>query len=43
MRKRGINVLPEGRVLMFSPAYIVSEEQIDHFVNILSEVLHNAK
>ena len=43
MRKRGINILPEGRVLMFSPAYIVSEEQIDHFVNILSEVLHNAK
>ena len=43
MRKRGINVLPEGRVMMFNPAYIVSEEQIDHFVNILSEVLHNAK
>ena len=43
MRKRGINVLPEGRVIMFNPAYIVSEEQIDHFVNTLSEVLHNAE
>ena len=43
MRKRGINVLPEGRVMMFNPAYIVSEEQIDHFVNTLSEVLHNAE
>ena len=43
MRKRGINVLPEGRVIMFNPAYIISEEQIDHFVNTLSEVLHNAE
>ena len=43
MRKRGINVLPEGRVIMFNPAYIISEEQIDHFVNTLSEDLHNAE
>jgi len=43
MRKRGINVLPEGRVIMFNPAYIISEEQIDHFVNMLSEVLHDAE
>ncbi len=27
---------------MFNPAYIVSEEQIDHFVNTLSEVLYDA-
>jgi adenosylmethionine-8-amino-7-oxononanoate aminotransferase len=39
MRKRGINILPEGRVIMFNPAYIISEDQIDNFVNILSEVL----
>ena len=39
MRKRGINVLPEGRVIMFNPAYIITEEQIDNFVNNLSEVL----
>jgi len=43
MRKRGINVLPEGRVIMFNPAYIISQEQIDHFVNMLSEVLHDAE
>lgn len=39
MRKRGINIFPEGRVIMFNPAYIVSEDQIDNFVNNLSEVL----
>jgi len=39
MRKRGINVLPEGRVIMFNPAYIISEDQIDNFVNTLSKVL----
>jgi adenosylmethionine-8-amino-7-oxononanoate aminotransferase len=39
MRKRGINILPEGRVIMFNPAYIVSEEQIDYFVNSLEEIL----
>ena len=39
MRKRGINILPEGRVIMFNPAYIISEDQIDNFVNVLSEVL----
>jgi len=39
MRKRGINILPEGRVIMFNPAYLVSETQIDNFVNHLSEVL----
>ena len=39
MRKRGINIFPEGRVITFNPAYIVSEEQIDNFVNNLSEVL----
>jgi len=41
MRKRGINILPEGRVIMFNPAYIISEDQIDNFVNNLSEVLKN--
>ncbi len=39
MRERGINILPEGRVIMFNPAYVISEEQIDNFVNTLSEVL----
>ena len=39
MRKRGINILPEGRVIMFNPAYIVAEEQIDYFVNSLEEIL----
>lgn len=39
MRKRGINIFPEGRVIMFNPAYIVSEDQIDNFVNNLSGVL----
>ncbi len=39
MRKRGINILPEGRVVMFNPAYIITEEQIDNFVNNLSDVL----
>lgn len=39
MRKRGINILPEGRVIMFNPAYLVSEDQIDNFVNTLSQVL----
>jgi len=24
---------------MFNPAYIISEDQIDNFVNVLSEVL----
>jgi len=43
MRKRGINILPEGRMIMFNPAYIISEVQIDHFVNVLSEVLHNSE
>jgi len=41
MRKYGINVLPEGRVIMFNPAYIISETQIDYFVNTLSKVLQN--
>ena len=41
MRKYGINILPEGRVIMFNPAYIVSEAQIDYFVNTLSKVLQN--
>ena len=39
MREHGINILPEGRVIMLNPAYIVSEEQIDNFVNTLSDVL----
>ena len=39
MRKRGINILPEGRVIMFNPAYIISNDEIDNFVNNLSEVL----
>jgi adenosylmethionine-8-amino-7-oxononanoate aminotransferase len=39
MRKRGINIFPEGRVITFNPAYIISEEQIDNFANNLSEVL----
>ena len=39
MRKRGINILPEGRVLMFNPAYIITEEQIDNFVNNLNDIL----
>lgn len=39
MRKRGINILPEGRVIMFNPAYVVSFEQIDYYVKTLSEVL----
>ena len=43
MRKRGINVLPEGRVMMFNPAYIISESQIDQFVNMLGEVLKKAE
>ena len=43
MRKNGINVLPEGRVIMFNPAYVVSEEQIDHFVNTLEKILSNAE
>ena len=41
MRKYGINVLPEGRVIMFNPAYIISETQIDYFVDTLSKVLQN--
>ena len=43
MRKHGINVLPEGRVMMFNPAYIISESQIDQFVNTLGEVLKKAE
>ena len=43
MRKHGINVLPEGRVMMFNPAYIISESQIDQFVNTLDEVLKKAE
>ena len=43
MRKNGINVLPEGRVIMFNPAYVVSEEQIEHFVNTLEKILNNAE
>ena len=39
MRKHGINIFPEGRVITFNPAYIISGEQIDNFVNKLSEVL----
>ena len=39
MRKRGINILPEGRVIMFNPAYVITEKQIDNFVNILDDVL----
>jgi len=39
MRKRGINIFPEGRVITFNPAYTISEVQIDNFVKNLSEVL----
>ena len=43
MRKNGINVLPEGRVIMFNPAYIVSEAQIDHFVDTLEKILQKSE
>ena len=43
MRKHGINILPEGRVMMFNPAYIISESQIDQFVSTLGEVLKKAE
>ena len=38
-----MNVLPEGRVVMFNPAYIVSEEQIDNFVDILEKILKQSE
>ena len=43
MRNNGINVLPEGRVIMFNPAYIVSEAQIDHFVDTLEKILQKSE
>ena len=43
MRKNGVNVLPEGRAIMFNPAYIVSEPQIDHFVDTLEVILNKAE
>jgi len=39
MRNNGINVLPEGRVVMFNPSYLISEEEIDHYVNTLGNIL----
>ena len=43
MRKNGVNVLPEGRSIMFNPAYIVSEPQIDHFVDTLEVILNKVE
>jgi adenosylmethionine-8-amino-7-oxononanoate aminotransferase len=43
MRKNGVNVLAEGRAIMFNPAYIVSEPQIDNFVDTLEVILNKAE
>ena len=43
MRKHGINVLPEGRVIMFNPAYTISYLQIDNFIDTLAQVLKNSE
>ena len=39
MREKGINIFPEGRVITFNPAYLVTEKEIDMFVKNLLEVL----
>jgi len=39
MRNHGINVLAEGRVIMFNPSYLISREQIDYYVNTLNNIL----
>ena len=43
MRQHGINIFPEGRVIMFNPAYIVTKVQIDNFVDKLNYVLQSSK
>ena len=43
MRQHGINILPEGRVIMFNPAYIVTKDQIDNFVDKLNYILQSSK
>ena len=39
MRKRGINALPEGRMLMFCPSYLITENEIDLFSGELEKIL----
>ena len=39
LRERGINALPDGRMVMFCPSYRISETEIDLFANELENIL----
>lgn len=39
MREKGINAFPEGRMVMFCPAYTITEQEIDNFAEKLEEVI----